>query len=68
MKPGRDILSEYGRDSGAGDKPRATNGGRVETRDVRNYKPPVGPSNINDPKTPGIHGTNHGNCGTQGRR
>lgn len=25
------------------------------------YSPPKGPSGINDPKTPGIHGTNHGN-------
>lgn len=63
----RDILSEYGNDSGAGDKPRATNGGQQTPRDVHNYSPPKGPSNINDPKTSGIHGTNHGTCGTQGR-
>lgn len=25
------------------------------------YSPPKGPSNINDPKQPGIGGTNHGN-------
>jgi hypothetical protein len=24
------------------------------------YCPPQGPSNINDPKSPGIHGTSHG--------
>lgn len=65
MKPGRDILSEYGNDSGAGNKPAASRGGVGETRDVHNYKPPVGPSNINDPKSPGLHGTNN-NC-PQGR-
>ncbi len=64
----RDILSEYGPDSAHDQKARATNGGRCEPRDVHNYSPPVGPSNINDSKTPGLHGTNHGNTGTQGRR
>ena len=42
-------------------------GGKPEEKDVRNYQPPVGPSNVNDPKTPGLHGNNHGNNGTQGR-
>lgn len=32
-----------------------------------NYRPPVGPKNINDPKSPGLHGTNHGPCGSQGK-
>lgn len=64
----RDILSEYGKDSGAGNKPTASSGGVTSTRDVHNYQPPKGPSNINDSKSPGLHGTNHGNCGTQGRR
>lgn len=64
----RDILSEYGKDSGAGNKPTATNGGMQTPRDVHNYSPPVGPKSINDPKTPGLHGTNHGNCGTQAKR
>lgn len=31
------------------------------------YSPPQGPIGINDPKGPGIHGTNHGNCGSQGK-
>lgn len=64
----RDILSEFGRDSGAPQRPGATNGGKQEPRDVHNYQSPKGPSNINDPKTPGLHGTNHGVCGTQGKR
>lgn len=46
---------------------RATNGGKPSEKDVMNYQPPKGPSNINDPKSPGIHGTNHGTCGTQGK-
>lgn len=46
---------------------RATNGGQMEVKSIP-YSPPVGPSNINDSKSPGIHGTNHGTCGTQGRR
>lgn len=64
----KDILSEYGPDSASNQKPSASNGGQMPTRDVRNYCLPVGPSNINDSKSPGLHGTNHGNCGTQGRR
>ncbi len=63
----RDILGEYGKDSSQPQAARATNGGQVPTRDVNNYKPPVGPSNIGDPKTPGLHGTNHGNSCNQGK-
>jgi hypothetical protein len=62
----RDILSEYGNDSGAGEVPRATNGGQQTPKDIP-YCPPQGPKGINDPKTPGLHGNNHGNSGTQGR-
>lgn len=60
-----DILSEFGKDSGAGQVPRATSGGAMQPKPIP-YSPPVGPSNIMDPKSPGLHGTNHGNCGTQG--
>lgn len=63
----RDILGEFGKDSSQPQAARATKGGVTEAKDLP-YSPPVGPSNINDPKTPGIHGTNHGNTGTQGRR
>jgi len=62
-----DILSEYGRDSGAPQRPRATNGGQVPVRDVHNYSPPYGPSNINDPQKPGLNGTNYGCCVNQGK-
>lgn len=30
------------------------------TKDVMNYKPPQGPRNIMDPKSPGLHGVNSG--------
>jgi hypothetical protein len=63
----RDILSEYGRDSNAPMAPRASGGGAQTPRDVRNYEPPKGPSNVNDAKSPGLHGDNCGNCGTQGK-
>ena len=63
----RDILSDYGSDTSQPQKARASNGGCLEARDVHNYQAPVGPSNINDRKSPGLHGTNHGVCGTQGR-
>jgi len=61
-----DILSEYGNDSGPGQGPRATNGGCPEVKPLA-YSPPKGPTGQMQ-EGPGIHGTNHGNCGTQGRR
>lgn len=63
----KDILSEYGRDSSQPQAARAASGGQQHPKDLP-YCPPVGPKSINDPKSPGLHGTNHGNCGTQGRR
>ena len=62
-----DILSSYGPDSSQKQVPRATNGGAQTPKPIP-YSPPKGPSNINDSKSPGIHGTNPGNCGTQGKR
>lgn len=41
-------------------------GGKPEVKELP-YSPPQGPSNINDPKTPGLHGENHGNNGAQGK-
>jgi hypothetical protein len=63
----KDILGMYGKDSPAPQAPRATNGGQMEVKPIP-YSPPKGPSNINDSKSPGLHGTNHGCCGTQGKR
>lgn len=62
----RDILSEYGNDSSQPQAPRATSGGVTQAKPLP-YSPPKGPSNINDPKSPGLHGTNHGQCGSQGK-
>jgi hypothetical protein len=62
----RDILSEFGKDSPSPQAPRATNGGQMEVKPIP-YDPPKGPSNIGDAKTPGLHGTNIGVCGTQGK-
>lgn len=60
-----DILSDYGNDSPMPQERPATNGGVQEVKSIP-YSSPVGPSNIGDAKSPGLHGTNHGNCGTQG--
>lgn len=59
-----DILSDYGRDSATAQKPRATNGGHFTPTPI-NYSPPKGPSGQMQ-QGPGIHGDNHGCCGTQG--
>lgn len=42
------------------------NGGKPEKKDLP-MEQPAGPKGINDPQTPGLHGTNHGNAGTQGK-
>jgi hypothetical protein len=60
----RDILGDYGPESKSGS--RASNGGQVPVRDVRNYAPPQGPTDMMR-KGPGLGGTNLGNCGTQCR-
>lgn len=62
----KDILSMYGPDSPSDQMPRATNGGEMSVKSIP-YSPPKGPSNINDSKSPGLHGSNHGCCGTQGK-
>lgn len=62
-----DILGMYGADSSQPQRAAATNGGKITPKSP-DYHPPTGPSGINDPKTPGLHGSNHGNCGTQGKR
>lgn len=63
MQKGKDILSEFGGEA-MDDASRPSGGGQLQTKPI-NYSPPVGPTNINDGRTPGLHGTNHGNCGTQ---
>lgn len=61
----RDILSEYGPDSSQPQAGVSHDGGKMDPKPT-DYSPPVGPTNINDPKGPGIHGTNHGNAPGQG--
>ena len=61
-----DILSDFGSDSGAGHRERASNGGRQEVKPLP-YSPPRGPSGQMQ-QGPGLGGTNHGTCGTQGKR
>lgn len=39
-------------------------GGKPDVKPIL-YSPPQGPSNINDPKGPGLHGDNCGTSGTQ---
>ena len=58
----RDILSMYGRDTPQPQAGGVSCGGVLpgETKDVMNYKPPQGPTNIMDPKSPGLHGVNSG--------
>lgn len=63
---GRDILSGYGRDTSQPQAPRASSGGGQEAKSLP-YSPPQGPKGITDPKSPGLHGDNCGNCGTQGK-
>jgi hypothetical protein len=57
----KDILSHYGPDYHAPQRPRATSGGVKTAKDVMRYSPPQGPTNIHD-HGPGLHGDNHGNA------
>jgi len=56
----RDILGEYGQDIPKPQAARATTGGVKSADPISNYATPRGPTNINDPKGPGIHGQSHG--------
>jgi hypothetical protein len=60
----QDILSEYGKDSGAAEKARAECGGVRETKDLP-YKSPVGPTQQMR-RQPGLGGEVH-ICGSQGK-
>jgi len=59
-----DVLAPFASSKSNGGK-RATCGGVYEAKPL-SYKEPVGPKN--QTRGPGIGGTNHGNCGTQGKR
>lgn len=62
----KDILSEYGPDSKQPQAGVSHNGGKPDVKPC-DYSPPKGPTNINDPKGPGLHGNNYGNSVRQGR-
>jgi hypothetical protein len=59
------ILDEYGKDVNTTQAPRATNGGRQMPKPLP-YDPPTGRAGSTN--GPGLGGTNHGTCGTQGCR
>lgn len=59
----RDILGEYDDNNMGGN--RATNGGQCEPKPI-NYSPPQGPTSQSQ-QGPGLHGTNHGPSGSQGK-
>lgn len=61
----KDILDEYGSDTKQPQAGRATCGGVCEAKPLH-YDPPVGPT-PHMQQSPGLHGNNHGNKGTQGR-
>ena len=60
------IFPGFGSSSATSQAPRATNGGKQTPKPIP-YSPPKGPTNQMQ-KGPGLGGTNHGNCGTQGKR
>lgn len=62
----RDILNGFGPNSSQPQASVATNGGKMSPKEIP-YSPPVGPKGIGDAKSPGLHGTNHGNCVGQGK-
>ncbi len=55
-----------GPDTSKPQAPRATSGGVKEAKPLP-YSPPKGPT-AHMSRTPGLGGTNHGNCGSQGKR
>ena len=57
----REILGGFGPDANKPQAARATKGGIMSARDVNNYSPPQGPSNIMESQSPGLHGSNSGN-------
>lgn len=62
----KDILNQYGRDTSQPQVSRATNGGQQSVKQMP-YSPPKGPT-ANMERKVGLGGTNHGSCGTQGKR
>ena len=61
-----DLLGYYGPDAKTRTTANATCGGVKEAKPLP-YSPPTGPKGQMR-QAPGLGGTNHGNCGTQGKR
>ncbi len=58
----RDILSGFGPNTSKSQASPAECGGVLPGEEgTIPYSQPVGPKGIGDAKTPGLHGTNHGN-------
>ncbi len=60
-----DILSQFGSDTPQPQVARASNGGKQTPKPIP-YSPPK--AQVPMKKGPGLGGTNHGNCGSQGKR
>lgn len=61
----KDILDMYGSDTKQPQAGRASCGGCEEAKELP-YDPPKGPTGQMQ-RSPGLHGSNHGNAGTQGK-
>lgn len=61
----KDILSGFGPESRGSEAARATNGGKMEVKEIP-YSPPQGPTSQMQQGV-GLHGTNHGNAVCQGK-
>lgn len=61
----KDILDHYGSDTKQPQAGRATCGGVCEAKELP-YDSPKGPT-AHMQRSPGLHGSNHGNAGTQGK-
>lgn len=61
---GKDILGMYGRDTPQPQAGKVSCGGVLpgKTKDVMNYSPPKGPTNIMERQAPGLQGRNDGNA------
>lgn len=60
------VFSHFTSSKGSPQVARPTNGGKPEVKELP-YSPPKGPTSQMQ-QGPGLHGTNHGCCGTQGKR
>lgn len=62
----REIISGFGPDTPKEQAPQRSGSGQVTCKPLP-YDPPKGPT-AHMQESPGLHGSNHGNCGTQSKR